>query len=67
MLAKALMELEVEKKTGAKRYQRTQERVTHRNGYRKRRWDTRVDTIHLRIPKLRKGSYSPSFLKLKTG
>lgn len=63
VLAKALMELEVEKKTGAARYRRTKERKNYRNGYRKRRWDTRVGTIHLRIPRLRKGSYFPSFLE----
>ena len=33
------------------------DRVNRRNGYRTRRWDTRVGTIELRIPKLRRGSY----------
>jgi transposase-like protein len=63
LLTEALMELEVGEKTGAERYQRTPTRKTYRNGYRKRRWDTRVGTIRLRIPKLRKGSYFPSFLE----
>ena len=31
-------------------------------GYRQRRWDTRVGTIDLSIPKLRKGSYFPDWL-----
>ena len=35
------------------------ERKTYRNGYRKRRRDTRVGTVQLKIPKLRKGSYFP--------
>jgi len=63
LLVEALMELEVTDKTGAERYQRTPTRKTYRNGYRRRRWDTRVGTIHLRIPKLRKGSYFPGFLE----
>lgn len=36
--------------------------VTKRNGYRPRDWDTRVGTIELGIPKLRKGSYFPDWL-----
>lgn len=43
-------------------YERSEERVTQRNGYRKREWDTRLDTIELNIPKLRKGSFVPSIL-----
>jgi len=38
------------------------ERANHRNGYRGRRWDTRVGTIDLAIPKLRSGSYYPHWL-----
>jgi transposase-like protein len=34
-----------------------------RNGYRERTWDTRAGTVALEIPKLRKGSYFPSFLE----
>lgn len=63
LLAQALMELEVSRKIGAGRHERTSERVTQRNGYRNRRWDTRVGTIDLRIPKLRQGSYFPSLLE----
>ena len=55
LLAQALMELEVSEEIGAERYQRTEERKTYRNGYRKRRWDTRVGTVQLAIPKLRQG------------
>ena len=39
------------------------ERANLRNGYRRRDWDTRVGTIPLNIPKLRVGSYHPSFLE----
>ena len=38
------------------------DRTNRRNGYRTRRWDTRVGTIDLRIPKLRESSYFPEWL-----
>src|ERR687886_667340 len=43
--------------------ERTEDRATHRNGYRQRRWDTRAGEIELQIPKIRQGSYFPSFLQ----
>jgi putative transposase len=61
--AERMMELEIEAKTGAPAGARTGERVNHRNGYRERAWDTRAGRIDLAIPKLRKGSYFPSFLE----
>jgi transposase-like protein len=58
-----LMEAEVSELVGAGHGERKPEdRVTHRNGYRPRRWDTRAGEIELQIPKLRQGSYFPSFL-----
>jgi putative transposase len=47
---------------GAPYGQASADRVNRRNGYRERRWDTRVGTIDLAIPKLRKGSYFPDWL-----
>ena len=58
-----LMEAEVSAQIGAGRYERSGERVTQRNGYRERPWDTRVGTLELQIPKLRQGSYFPSWLE----
>jgi putative transposase len=58
-----LMEVEVSELIGAERGERTEDRATHRNGYRARRWDTRAGEIELQIPKLRRGSYFPSFLQ----
>ena len=48
---------------GAQHGERNKERLTHRNGYRSRDWDTRVGTMELRIPKIREGSYFPSLLE----
>jgi putative transposase len=62
-MVEQLMEAEVSELIGADRGERTPERLTHRNGYRPRRWDTRAGEIDLQIPKLRRGSYFPSFLQ----
>ena len=59
-----IMEAEVVAQIGAGLGERApDERSTQRNGYRPRRWDTRVGEIELAIPKLRSGSYFPSFLE----
>ena len=64
VLAQAIMEAEVSEVTGLPRGERDPERrLTHRNGYRERRWDTRVGTIDLAIPRVRDGSYFPSLLE----
>jgi len=57
-----LMEAEVAGQIGAERGEVSPERVTQRNGYRPRPWDTRAGEIELQIPKLRQGSSLPSFL-----
>src|SRR5262245_56691719 len=61
--AQRLMELDVEGLTGAPHGVRVPDRLTQRNGYRGRDWETRAGTIELRIPKLRRGSYFPGFLE----
>jgi putative transposase len=61
--AARMMELEIEAKTGVPAGTRSPDRLNHRNGYRERSWDTRAGRIELAVPKLRKGSYFPSFLE----
>ena len=56
-----LMALEVGTKTGAGYSEKTGFRLAQRNGYRDRDWETRAGTVELHIPKLRTGSYFPSF------
>src|SRR3984957_6491820 len=63
--AQRLMALEIEPLPGAEPGARTPERLNPRNGYRDRDWETRAGTVELRIPKLRKGSYFPSFLETR--
>ncbi len=58
-----LMDAEVQARTGAAHGVRDPERLVQRNGYRERSWDTRVGQIDLEIPRLRRGSYFPSFLE----
>jgi putative transposase len=60
-LANRMMELEVEGLTGAAHGERSPARINQRNSYRERAWQTRVGTVELEIPKLRKGSYFPAF------
>lgn len=63
LLTDFVMEAEVTAKVGAEAHERSQERTTHRNGHRERRWDTRLGTLKLQVPKLREGGYVPSFIE----
>lgn len=58
-----LMEFEVANRIGAERHERNSDRQTYRNGYRERPLHTRLGTLELQVPKLRRGSYFPSFLE----
>ena len=61
--AERMMDLEVHACTGAAHGVRDPARVVQRNGYRARAWETRAGRIELQIPRLRRGSYFPSFLE----
>jgi transposase-like protein len=60
--AQRLMAAEVDALVGAGWGEHSTQRVNYRNGYRDRPWDTRVGTIDLAIPKLRRDSYFPGWL-----
>ena len=62
-VASRMKDVEVESLTGAAHGERSPERTTQRNGYRTRAWHTGVGTVPVAIPKLRKGSYFPTFLE----
>ena len=60
--AEAIMSAQASMQCNAGYGERTAERENSRNGYRTRPWDTRVGTIELSVPKLRRGVYSPEVL-----
>ncbi len=57
-----MMRIEVEAKVGAAKGQHTKDRTTHFSGGRARRVDTRMGTVYLVVPKIRKGGYVPFFI-----
>lgn len=62
-LAQELIEVQATQEVGAGRYERTDGRVTERNGHRHRVLTTKAGDLELAIPKLRKGSFFPSILE----
>jgi len=62
-MLRQVMDAEVADACGANFGERTQDRLNQRNGYRERALETRMGTMELSIPKLRHGSYLPSFLE----
>ena len=58
-----LIESEASALIGAERYERSENRVTERNGHRVRLVSTKAGDVELAIPKLRKGSFFPSILE----
>jgi putative transposase len=64
LVARELMEAEISEQVGAELGEVAPEaRITHRNGYRPRPWETRVGELELLVPRARQGSYFPSFLE----
>ena len=60
VLVEGIMDAEVSARIGAEYGERSPERVTQRNGYRSRAWDTRVGTMELRShPEASRGELLP--------
>jgi putative transposase len=62
IFAETLMDADASAACNAGFNEKSPERTNTRNGYRSRAWDTRAGTIDLAVPKLRQGSYFPSWL-----
>ena len=62
IFAETLMDTDASAACNAGFNEKSPERTNTRNGYRSRTWDTRAGTIDLAVPKLRQGSYFPSWL-----
>ena len=62
-LYQALIDAEATEVVQAERHERTLARTTQRNGSRPRLVSTKAGDVELKIPKLRKGSFSPSVLE----
>jgi putative transposase len=63
LVMQELIETEASERIGADRYERTETRITDRNGSRPRLLATQAGDVQLRIPKLRKGSFFPVILE----
>ena len=63
LVLQELIEAEAAEAIGARRYERSDTRVTERNGHRPRLLATQAGDVELKIPKLRKGSFFPSMLE----
>jgi putative transposase len=61
-VAHQMMLIEAEGKVGAEKGKHSRHRKTYFSGARVRRMDTRLGTIYLYVPKLRKGGYVPFFV-----
>ena len=54
----AILSAEATEQLGAETYERTDERLTYRNGYRSRQLTTRVGSLTLQVPKFREGTFA---------
>jgi len=61
-LTSRLMQIEAEAKVGVEKGKHDESRTTHFSGVRVRRFDTRLGTMYLLVPKLRRGGYVPFFV-----
>ena len=58
-----VLEAQVSDSLGAERYERSEKRVSYRNGYRSRQLYTRVGPVTLQVPQTRDGSFSTEIFK----
>lgn len=64
-MTKQIMELEISDKCNSEKGKHTDNRAAYRSGYRTRRFDTRLGTLYMLVPKLRNGGYVPFFVTEK--
>lgn len=58
-----VMEQQRDHYVGVGDYKRSENRVSHRNGYYAREYKTRVGTLELRVPRTRDGIFSPDIFE----
>ncbi len=63
LLVQVFIELEISDVIEATPHERSSNRRSYRNGYRRRTWMTSLGELTLEIPKLRKGTYYPAFFE----
>ena len=63
LVLQALIDAEATQQIGARPYERSASRITHRNGSRARLLSTKAGDVELKIPKLREGSFFPALLE----
>ena len=64
-MVQQLMQVEAENKVGVSKGKHSDQRSTYFSGTRIRRFDTRLGTMYLVVPKIRKGGYIPFFITEK--
>ncbi len=60
-----MMELEIAEKCNATKGVHAEDRKAYRSGYRPRRFDTRLGTLYMLVPKIQNGGYIPFFVTEK--
>ncbi len=60
-----MMELEIAEKCNAAKGVHAEARKAYRSGYRPRRFDMRLGTLYMLVPKIRTGRYIPFFITKK--
>src|SRR4051794_36667838 len=63
LLVQVFTELEITDVIEATPHERSSNRRSYRNGYRRRTWMTSLGELTVEIPKLRKGTYYPAFFE----